>query len=54
MWAEQLASGDNAGAWSSLDFDLSPCEVRDAQYYGAALAALAVGLAPDYRSRPQI
>lgn len=55
MWAEQHKSGDNAGAWSWLDFELSPWEVSDAQYYGAALAALAVGLAPeDYRSHPQV
>jgi len=55
MWAEQHESGDNAGAWSWLDFDLSPWEVSDAQYYGAALAALAVGLAPEnYRSLPQV
>ena len=55
MWAEQHATGDNAGAWSWLDFDLSPWEVPDAQYYGAALAALAVGVAPEnYQARPQI
>jgi squalene-hopene/tetraprenyl-beta-curcumene cyclase len=57
MWAEQLTSGDSAGAWSWLDFNLSPWEsaAADAQYYGAALAALAVGVAPeDYLSRPQI
>jgi squalene-hopene/tetraprenyl-beta-curcumene cyclase len=56
MWAEQLRSGDNAGAWSWLDFDLSPWESAevDAQYYGAALAAMAVGAAPNYQSRPQI
>jgi squalene-hopene/tetraprenyl-beta-curcumene cyclase len=55
MWAEQHASGDSVGAWSWLDFDLSPWEVPDAQYYGAALAALAVGIAPEnYQTRPQI
>lgn len=55
MWAEQHASGQSAGAWSWLDFDLSPWEVPDAQYYGAALAALAVGVAPEnYQLRPQI
>ena len=57
MWAEQLTSGDGAGAWSWLDFDLSPWESAavDAQYYGAALAAIAVGLAPEsYQSRQQI
>ena len=55
MWAEQQARGDDAGAWSWLDFDLSPWEATDAQYYGAALAAMAVGVAPErYQSRPQI
>ena len=55
MWAEQLASGDNQGAWSWLDFDLAPWEVPSAQYYGAALGALAVGIAPErYQARPQI
>lgn len=57
MWAEQRTSGDSAGAWAWLDFDLSPWESAavDGQYYGAALAALAVGVAPEnYQSRPQI
>jgi squalene-hopene/tetraprenyl-beta-curcumene cyclase len=55
MWAEQQASGDDAGAWSWLDFNLSPWESSEAQYYGAALAALAVGVAPEnYQSRPEI
>jgi squalene-hopene/tetraprenyl-beta-curcumene cyclase len=55
MWAEQRASGEGAGAWSWLNFDLAPWESSDAQYYGAALAALAVGVAPEkYQSRPQI
>jgi squalene-hopene/tetraprenyl-beta-curcumene cyclase len=55
MWGEQHSNGESAGAWSWLDFDLPPWEVADAQYYGAALAAMAVGLAPeDYQSRPQI
>ncbi|TLY90864.1 MAG: hypothetical protein E6K44_07685 [Gammaproteobacteria bacterium] len=55
MWAVQQASGPDRGAWAWLDFNLAPWEVPDAQYYGAALAALAVGVAPeDYRSIPQI
>lgn len=57
MWAQQHRSGDSAGAWSWLDFDLSPWESAavDAQYYGAALAAWAAGAAPEgYSSRPQI
>jgi squalene-hopene/tetraprenyl-beta-curcumene cyclase len=57
MWTEQQTHGDGAGAWAWLDFDLSPWESAavDAQYYGAALAAMAVGVAPEsYQSRPQI
>jgi hypothetical protein len=51
MWALQQTTGDQAGAWRWLQFDLSPWEARDSPYYGAALAALAVGTAPgDYRS----
>jgi squalene-hopene/tetraprenyl-beta-curcumene cyclase len=57
MWAEQQSGGDSAGAWAWLDFDLSPWEAAavDAQYYGAALGAIAVGIAPEnYQSRPEI
>jgi squalene-hopene/tetraprenyl-beta-curcumene cyclase len=55
MWALQLTSGDKKGAWAWLQFDLAPWEASDSQYYGAALAAVAVGLAPeDYRSTPGI
>jgi squalene-hopene/tetraprenyl-beta-curcumene cyclase len=51
MWALQHTTGDRAGAWSWLRFNLSPWEGRDSEYYGAALAALAVGTAPEnYRS----
>jgi squalene-hopene/tetraprenyl-beta-curcumene cyclase len=55
MWALQQTAGDQAGAWPWLQFDLSPWEGRDSAYYGAALAALAVGTAPeDYRSSAAI
>jgi len=51
MWALQQTTGDRAGAWPWLQFGLSPWEDRDSQYYGAVLAALAVGTAPEnYRS----
>jgi squalene-hopene/tetraprenyl-beta-curcumene cyclase len=54
MWAEQLKAGDAKGAWSWLQFHNAPFE-GDSQYYGAAMAAVAVGLAPaDYRSSPMI
>ena len=55
MWALQQTTGDQAGAWPWLQFDLSPWEARDSPYYGAALAALAVGTAPgNYRSSAAI
>src|SRR5258708_26665165 len=54
MWAQQLKAGESKGAWSWLQFHNSPWE-GDSQYYGATLAAIAVGAAPDsYRSSPAI
>ncbi len=54
MWAEQLKTGETRGAWPWLQFHNSPWE-GDSQYYGAALAALAVASAPGkYQSSPQI
>lgn len=54
MWAEQLTSGEARGAWSWLQFHNAPWE-GDSQYYGAALAAIAVGIAPaSYTSDPAI
>jgi squalene-hopene/tetraprenyl-beta-curcumene cyclase len=45
LWAEQLHTGEARGAWNWLQFHNAPFE-GDSQYYGAALAALAVGIAP--------
>ncbi len=54
MWGEQLKTGEARGAWSWLQFHNSPWE-GDSQYYGAVLAAIAVGSAPgDYQSAPEI
>lgn len=46
MWAIQLKSGENAGAWNWLNFHNSPWEADESQYWGATLAAVAVGMAP--------
>lgn len=55
MWALQQAEGSSLGAWSWLQFGMEPWEAKDSQYYGAALAAIAVGTAPeDYRLTPEI
>jgi len=55
MWALQQAQGGRAGAWSWLHFGLEPWEAADSPYYGAALGALAVGLAPQrYAAAPAV
>jgi len=55
MWALQQTEGSGKGAWSWLQFGMEPWEAPDSQYYGAALAAIAVGSAPgNYRSAPEI
>jgi squalene-hopene/tetraprenyl-beta-curcumene cyclase len=54
MWARQITSGAERGAWPWLQFHNSPWE-GDSQFYGTALAAVAIGTAPGaYRSRPEI
>ena len=54
MWAEQLKTGEAAGAWPWLQFHNAPWE-GDSQYYGATLAAIAVGIVPgNYGSSPEI
>jgi squalene-hopene/tetraprenyl-beta-curcumene cyclase len=53
MWASQVTSGDQKGAWSWLQFNLKPWEAASSDYYGAVLAAVAVGTAPHgYGSLP--
>jgi len=55
MWALQQSTGELKGAWLWLQFDQEPWEASDSAYYGAALAAIAVGIAPDdYARTPQI
>ena len=47
LWKLQFTRGDATGAWAWLYFNLAPWESEDAAYFGAALAAVAVGIAPD-------
>src|ERR1035437_880149 len=55
MWALQQTAGENRGSWLWLQFDQEPWEANDSAYYGAALAAMAVGTAPgNYASTPEI
>jgi squalene-hopene/tetraprenyl-beta-curcumene cyclase len=55
MWAEQQTTGEQKGAWLWLRFKNEPWEADDSGFYGAALAAIAVGTAPEnYRAKPEI
>lgn len=53
MWKLQFTAGTLKGGWAWLNFHYEPWEADDAGFYGASLAALAVGMAPGYRT-PQI
>jgi squalene-hopene/tetraprenyl-beta-curcumene cyclase len=55
MWAEQQTTGKQKGAWLWLRFKNEPWEADDSDYFGATLAAVAVGVAPgNYRASPDI
>jgi len=55
MWALQLKTGERKGAFAWLNFHNEPWEADDSPYWGATLAALAVGTAPkEYRSSPEV
>lgn len=54
MWALQIRAPGMNGAWAWLQFHNAPFE-GDSQFYGNALAAVAIGSAPDrYQSEPAI
>lgn len=46
MWKLQLTDGDKKGAFTWLNFHNEPWEGEDSQYWGATLAAIAVGSTP--------
>jgi squalene-hopene/tetraprenyl-beta-curcumene cyclase len=55
MWAEQQIAGKQKGAWLWLRFKNEPWEADDSDYFGATLAAVAVGIAPgNYRAMPEV
>jgi squalene-hopene/tetraprenyl-beta-curcumene cyclase len=55
MWNLQTGAGADSGSWPWIKFDNEPWEAGDSGYYGATLAALAVGVAPDdYREQAAI
>jgi squalene-hopene/tetraprenyl-beta-curcumene cyclase len=55
LWAMQHTEGPLNGAWDWLSVDLDPWEHTESSYFGAAMAAVAVGQAgPVYASRPDV
>jgi squalene-hopene/tetraprenyl-beta-curcumene cyclase len=55
LWALQMRTQELSGAWAWLNFGLDPWEAKSGPYFGASLAALAVGTAPGgYASTPEI
>ncbi len=54
LWALQITEGGEKGAWRWYNFHEQPWEADDSPYWGAALAAVAVGTAPQgYASWPE-
>jgi len=55
LWKLQFTAGDMAGSWAWLDFHNEPWEAPGSQYFGNALAAIAIGTAPGrYAATPAI
>jgi squalene-hopene/tetraprenyl-beta-curcumene cyclase len=55
LWSLQIAEGKAKGSWAWFSLKLDPWEMPDSAFYGAAVAALAVGHTPgSYRSRPDV
>jgi squalene-hopene/tetraprenyl-beta-curcumene cyclase len=48
LWRTQVQAGDHKGSWDWLDFSEAPWGNQEARYFGAALAAIALGAAPGY------
>jgi squalene-hopene/tetraprenyl-beta-curcumene cyclase len=55
LWALQVRAGKAKGGWHWNSLGLDPWEEPDSAFFGASLAALAVGVAPsNYQQRPGI
>jgi squalene-hopene/tetraprenyl-beta-curcumene cyclase len=55
LWVLQTREGKSKGAWNWFNLGLDPWEMPESNFYGATLAAMAVGGAPEeYRSRPEV
>lgn len=47
MWSLQMRTGPLNGAWTWLNFGFEPWESSNSAWFGASMAALAIGTAPD-------
>lgn len=54
LWSRQIKEGENKGSWNWYNLNLDPWETQVSPFYAASLAALAVGAAPHYATRPGI
>jgi squalene-hopene/tetraprenyl-beta-curcumene cyclase len=55
LWPLEIANGASRGAWNWNNTGRDPFSAPYGQFFGAALAAVAIGVVPDgYQSRPQI
>lgn len=53
MWALQMLAGELKGGWAWLNFHYEPWEASASPYFGASLAAIAIGSAPGYAASPE-
>jgi len=55
MWALQMKATEVSGSWAWINFHYEPWESPNSPYFGAAMAAIAVGTAPQgYAASPAI
>jgi squalene-hopene/tetraprenyl-beta-curcumene cyclase len=55
MWALQLKAGEKRGSWIWLNFHNEPWEADDSAFWGASLAGIAAGWAPEnYRKSAEV
>jgi squalene-hopene/tetraprenyl-beta-curcumene cyclase len=50
LWQTQVRVGVDKGSWDWLNFNMGPWEEKESRYFGTALAAIAVGTSPGYRT----
>src|SRR5262249_13025654 len=50
-----IKDGKNKGGWPWFSLELDPWEMPESAYYGASIAAIAIGNTPvNYRNRPDV